>query len=69
MIENTLSPIEIYPQIFVYKNVFKDIDSTYSELKNSEGEEDGLFSPWTQWSLFGTYLNDLLKKQVVPLLV
>lgn len=57
MTEKVLEPIEIYPQIFVYKNVFKDIDSTYLELKNSNGEEDGLFSPWTQWSLFGTYLN------------
>lgn len=52
-----LNVIEIYPKIFVYKDLFKDIDNTYSLLKESKGEEDGLFSPWTQWSLFGQYLN------------
>ena len=48
---------EIYPKIFVYKNLFKDIDATYSQLKESNGEEDGLLSPWTKWSHFGEYLN------------
>jgi hypothetical protein len=57
MIDKKLSPIEIYPKIFVYKNLFKDISSTYSELSNSVGGEDGLFSPWTTWSEFGEYLN------------
>jgi len=54
---NNLESIEIYPKIFVYKNLFKNIIDTYSQLKNSNGEEDGLFSPWTQWSHFGEYLN------------
>ena len=54
---NNLEPIEIYPKIFVYKNLFTDIANTHSQLKNSNGEEDGLFSPWTQWSHFGEYLN------------
>ena len=57
MSENTLEVIEIYPKIFVYKNLFKNIKKTYKLLKNSTGEEDGLFSPWTQWSNFGEYLN------------
>jgi len=57
MTDNSLNPIEIYPQIFVYKNTFKDIDSIYSEFKNNVGDESGLFSPWTQWSHFGEYLN------------
>ena len=56
---NNLEPIEIYPKIFVYKNLFKDINNTYSQLKNSNGKEDGLFSPWTQWSHFGEYLNPI----------
>jgi hypothetical protein len=57
----SLNVIEIYPKIFVYKNLFKDIDKTYALLKNSNGEEDGLFNPWTQWSEFGEYLNPLLR--------
>jgi hypothetical protein len=57
MTHSALKPIEIYPKIFVYKNMFKDIADTYSQLKTSNGEEDGLFSPWTQWSSFGEYLN------------
>jgi hypothetical protein len=61
MINNELKVIEIYPKIFVYKNLFKDIDKTYALLKNSNGEEDGIFNPWTQWSEFGEYLNPMLK--------
>ena len=57
MTQNTLEPIELYPKILVYKNVFKDVTDTCSQLKRSNGEEDGLFSPWTQWSYFGEYLN------------
>jgi hypothetical protein len=57
MINNDLNPIEVYPKIFVYKDVFKNINATYSQLKESNGEEDGLFSPWTKWSHFGEYLN------------
>jgi len=49
--------IEIYPKIFVYKGLFKDIDKTYSLLKESEGEEDGLFSPWSPWSRLIQYLK------------
>ena len=46
----SLNVIELYPKIFVYKGLFKDINKTYSLLKESQGEEDGLFSPWTQCS-------------------
>jgi len=56
-----LNVIEIYPKIFVYKGLFKDIENTYSLLKESQGEEDGLFSPWTQWSRFGEYINPIFK--------
>lgn len=55
--ENKLESIEIYPKIVVYKNTFKDIDKTFSELKNAVGAIDELFSEWTQWSHFGEYLN------------
>jgi hypothetical protein len=58
MIE-TLNVVEIYPKIFVYKGLFKDIENTYSILKESEGKEDGLFSPWSQWSKFGEYINPI----------
>lgn len=55
----TLNPIEIYPKVFVYKNVFKDIKHTHSLLKESVG--DDLFSPWTKWSQFGQYLFPTFK--------
>jgi hypothetical protein len=56
MSQNALDPIEIYPKIFVYKNIFKNIKETHELLKNSTGEDD-LFSPWTPWSHFGEYLS------------
>lgn len=51
---------EIYPNILVYKNMFKDIDKSYRVLIDSLNEtEDRIFSPWTQWSFFGDYLNPI----------
>jgi hypothetical protein len=61
MTDKALNVVEIYPKVFVYKNLFKDINKTYSTLKESSGEEDGLFSPWTKWSHFGEYLNPTFK--------
>ena len=61
MIQNPIESIEIYPKIFVYKNAFSNISDTYAALKNSSGEEEDLFSPWTQWSIFGEYLNPTFK--------
>jgi hypothetical protein len=57
--EKVLDPIEIYPQIFVYKNLFKDISKTFSILKDED--KDAIFSPWSEWSSFGEYLNPLFK--------
>lgn len=52
---------EIYPYIFVYKNMFKDIGKSYKILKDSLTEtEDRIFSPWSQWSIFGDYLNPII---------
>lgn len=52
---------EIYPYILVYKNIFKDIQKSYKILTDSLTEtEDRLFSPWSQWSIFGTYLNPIV---------
>lgn len=52
---------EIYPYILVYKNMFKDIDKSYKVLTDSLNEtEDRIFSPWTQWSIFGDYLNPIV---------
>jgi hypothetical protein len=59
MTSKELNPIEIYPKIFVYKNVFSNIEKTYELLKESTG--DDLFSPWTKWSHFGQYLFPTFK--------
>ena len=37
-----LNAVEIYPKIFVYKGLFKDIDKTYSLLKESEGNNNSI---------------------------
>ena len=58
---NSLDVVEIYPKIFVYKGLFKDINKTYNLLKESNGEDDGLFSPWSPWSRFGEYINPIFK--------
>jgi len=56
-----LEAIEIYPNILVYKNMFKDISKSYKVLIDSLIEsDDRLFSPWTQWSIFGDYLNPII---------
>ena len=61
MIEKTIEAIEIYPNILVYKNMFKDISKSYKVLTDSFVEsEDRLFSPWSQWSIFGEYLNPII---------
>lgn len=61
MTDSKLNPIEIYPKILVYKNMFKDISKSYKILTDSLTEtEDRLFSPWTQWSIFGDYLNPIV---------
>jgi hypothetical protein len=61
MTEKILEHVEIYPKIFVYKNLFKDINKTYAILKNSKGGEDEFFSPWSKWSHFGEYLSPTVK--------
>ena len=59
MTGKVLEHIELYPKIFVYKNLFKDILKTLEILKDES--EDAIFSPWTQWSHFGEYMNPLFK--------
>jgi len=61
MIEGGLQTVEIYPKILVYKNMFEDISKSYKILLDALSEtEDRLFSPWTQWSIFGDYLNPII---------
>jgi hypothetical protein len=58
---SNLESTEIYPNIVVYKNLFKDISKSYKILTDSLiDSEDRLFSPWTQWSIFGDYLNPII---------
>lgn len=55
-----LEAIEIYPNILVYKNMFKNISKSYQILLDSLIEsEDRLFNPWTQWAIFGEYINPI----------
>ena len=61
MKKKELQPVEIYPKILVYKNMFEDISRSYKILTDALIEtEDRLFSPWTQWSIFGDYLNPII---------
>jgi hypothetical protein len=61
MTDKVLESVEIYPHVFVYKNMFKDISKSYNILTESLTEtEDRLFNPWTQWSIFGEYLNPIV---------
>lgn len=58
MINNSVEVIEIYPKVLVYRNVFKDPQKNYAILKESaENKDDRVFSKWSQWSVFGEYLN------------
>lgn len=61
MTSNELTVIEIYPKIFVYKNLFKDINKTCALFKEASEVTEGILSPWTQWSHFGEYLNPIFK--------
>jgi hypothetical protein len=64
--DNALLFEEIYPNIVVYKNMFKDISKSYKTLKDSLVEsEDRLFSPWTQWSIFGEYLSPVIPGMIM----
>ena len=50
--------VEIYPNILVYKNVFKDPLKNYEILKrSSDNKEDRVFGQWEKWSHFGKYLS------------
>jgi 2OG-Fe(II) oxygenase superfamily len=55
-----LDVVEIYPKIFVYKNLYKDINFIYQSLKESDGTE-GFFNPWSKWSDFGQYISPTFK--------
>lgn len=61
MTNETRSVVELYPKILVYKNMFDNPLESYDVLRNSLTDtEDRLFSPWTQWSIFGEYLNPII---------
>ena len=61
MTTSNLEAIEIYPNILVYKNMFKDISNSYKVLTDSLAKsDDRLFGPWKEWSIFGDYLNPII---------
>ncbi len=63
MIEkNTIDSVEIYKYIVVYKNLFKDIEKTFSTIQKSlTNGENRVFTEWSKWSSFGEYLNPITK--------
>ena len=54
---NDIEYIEIYPKVFVYRNILKDIEKMYQTMKQSDIDADGKYflKKWTPWSHFGTY--------------
>lgn len=59
--------VEVYPYIYVYKNLFKNIDEIYQLIKDSTVPGgDNFFNDWSQWSIFGDYLNPLVHADKFP---
>jgi hypothetical protein len=55
-----LEYVEIYPYILAYKNTFKNINETFAVLSQSaEGKEDRVLGQWSNWSIFGEYIEPL----------
>lgn len=49
---------EIYPKIFVYKNMFNDIDNTIQTVINSEKNPEGsALNGWHSWYTFGSEVD------------
>lgn len=48
---------ELYPKIFVYKNLLPDAEHLHRIMRNSEHDANGRFylRKWDVWSLFGRY--------------
>jgi hypothetical protein len=53
----TLEHTEIYPNVYVYKNVLKDPARMYEIMKESDLDADGRYvlGKWDPWAHFGTY--------------
>lgn len=52
-----LEHIEIYPNVYVYRNVLKDPQKMYEIMKESELDGNGKYvlNTWDPWAHFGTY--------------
>lgn len=52
--------IEIYPHIFIYKNLFPDHKRLYDVLKESSINGIGkyLLNKWKDWFVFGSYVDE-----------
>lgn len=50
---------EVYPRIFVYKNVYDEIDKLFECVKFIESNSTGeyIFEKWKDWFVFGTYCS------------
>lgn len=54
---SNLEYIEIYPKVYVYRNVLKSPTDMYNTMKESESSADGRYylRSWDAWAHFGTY--------------
>jgi hypothetical protein len=53
---------EIYPKIFVYSNIFKDLDSLLGTIIESEINPEGsMINPWETWYTFGLEADNFIR--------
>lgn len=59
MINLNIEYEEIFPRIFVYKNLLPRHSQLYSDIKKIEESSNGnyLITKWTDWFTYGTYCN------------
>jgi hypothetical protein len=53
---------EIYPKVFVYSNVFKDVESFLDTIIESEVNPEGsMIYPWETWYTFGLEADNFIR--------
>ncbi len=53
---------EVYPKVFVYSNIFKDLDSFLNVIVESEKNPEGsMIFPWEDWYTFGLEADNFIR--------